>query len=257
MGVAEQPSEGSLRDGEPFSTATQRADARWHRALRISLLVALVLHLVILISVRSTPLPRSPFSAAGPNQGDIRAAAGGGEGMTMVEIRDPTATQPEEEPEVVPIPVPEPVPEPIIEPEVTPAPDIALEEVPESMPGVGETGSGGDAGTDTGPGTATGSGEGGGGTEDSGDSGLIPPRPRGILIPPAGRPASARGQEITVWVFVAANGRVLGDSTRLEPPTSDGRYNNRLRQTVSDWVFEPARRAGEAVGAWYPFQIIL
>jgi len=50
---------------------------------------------------------------------------------------------------------------------------------------------------------------------------------------------------------------VLADSTRLDPPTSDRRYNNRLRQTVSDWVFEPARRAGQAVAAWYPFQIIL
>ena len=86
---------------------------------------------------------------------------------------------------------------------------------------------------------------------------MIAPRPRGILIPPSGQPASARGQEITVWVFVAADGRVLADSTRLDPPTSDRRYNNRLRQTVSDWVFEPARRAGQAVAAWYPFQVIL
>lgn len=246
---------GHSGNGERFSTPTERADVRWHRALGVSLLLAAVLHLLILLSVRSTPLPESPFSAAGPNQGDYRAAAGGGGGLTMVEIRDPAAPPPEPVP--VPVPVPEPVPEPEIEPEDTEAPEISDEEVPVTLPGMGEAGTGGEQGTDTGPGTATGTGEGGGGTEDSGDSGLIAPRPRGILIPPAGRPASARGQEITVWVFVAPSGRVLADSTRLDPPTRDGRYNNRLRQTVSDWVFEPARRAGQAVAAWYPFQIIL
>jgi hypothetical protein len=242
--------------GEPFRTATERADARWHRALGLSLLIALILHLAILISIRSTPLPRSPFSAAGPNRGDYTAAAGGGGGLTMIEIREPSAPLPEPVP--VPVPVPEPIPEPEVDPETTEPAEIEEEdEVAVTLPGLGQDGTGGEAGTDAGPGTATGTGEGGGGTEDSGDSGMIAPRPRGILIPPAGRPASARGQEITVWVFVAPNGRVLADSTRLDPPTSDGRYNNRLRQTVSDWVFEPARRAGQAVAAWYPFQIIL
>lgn len=257
MGVPSLGGKERQPDRDRFRTASGRADARWHRALGVSLLIVAVLHVLILLSVRSTPMPRSPFSAAGPDRGDYRAAAGGGEGLTMVEIRTPTAPAPEPVPVPVPVPVPEPIPEPEVEPETTEAPEIAEEEVTESQPGVGEAGTGGEAGTATGPGTATGTGEGGGGTEDSGDSGLVAPRPRGILIPPAGRPASARGQEITVWVFVAASGRVLADSTRLDPPTSDGRYNNRLRQTVSDWVFEPARRAGQAVAAWYPFQIIL
>lgn len=256
MGVAEPPTEGPEAQGETFTTATQRADARWHRVLGTSIAIALVLHLAILISVRSTPLPSSPFTAAGPNQGDVRAAAGGGEGITMIEIREPTAVIPDEEPEPEPVPVPVPVPEPEIEPADTEA-EIAEEELEVTLPGVGEAGTGGDEGTDTGPGTATGTGEGAGGTDEEGDAGLIAPRPRGILIPPAGRPESARGQEITVWVFVGSNGRVVADSTRLDPPTRDGRYNNRLRQTVSDWVFEPARRAGQAVSAWYPFQVIM
>jgi hypothetical protein len=257
MGAVAPPPGNSLEDREPFSTATERADSRWHRALTAGFIIAIIVHVAILFSVRNTISPRSPFSAAGPNRGDIRAAAGGGEGLTMVEVREITAPAPEAEAVPELIPVPAPVPELVLEPQDQPAPEIAEEPTPVTLPGIGEAGTGGEVGTETGPGTATGDGEGGGGTEDSGDSGLVAPRPRGILIPPGGRPASARGQEITVWVFVAPTGRVLADSTRLDPPTSDGRYNNRLRQTVSDWVFEPARRAGQAVGAWYPFQIIL
>ena len=72
---------GSSPDRTPeegFTTPTERGDRRWHRALAVSLFVVAVLHLVILISVQSTPQPRSPFSAAGPDRGDYRAAAGGG-----------------------------------------------------------------------------------------------------------------------------------------------------------------------------------
>lgn len=255
MVVSEKSTE-TRAPAESLLTATERADRRWRRALTLGITVAVILHVAILFSVRSTSLPTAPFTAAGPDRGDYRAAAGGGDGLAMVEIRQPQVEEPEEAVPVEPVPVPVPVPEPEIEPEAT-LPDIPTEEVPVSIPGTGEAGSGGGRGTATGPGTATGTGQGGGGADESGDAGLIAPRPRGILIPPDDRPASARGQEITVWVFVTPAGRVLADSTRLEPPTSDGRYNNRLRKTVSDWVFEPARRAGRAVAAWYPFQIIL
>jgi hypothetical protein len=253
--VAALSSEGSEEGRERFTTATERADARWHRALGAGLFIAVVVHLALLFSFRTSAIPEAPFTAAGPNRGDVRAAAGGGEGLTMIELRSPAAPAAEEVP--TPVPVPAPVPEIVVEPQDQPDPALEEADVPVSLPGIGEQGSGGEGGSATGPGTATGTGQGGGGADDSGDAGLIAPRPRGILIPPAGRPASARGQEITVWVFVTSAGRVLTDSTRLEPPTSDGRYNNRLRQTVADWVFEPARRAGRAVGAWYPFQIIL
>lgn len=259
MGAAEQQT-GEVREEIPFTTASERADRRWRRALAGGLLLAVMLHVAFLFSVRSTTTPESPFTAAGPDQGGYRAAEGGSEGLAMIEIRlpaAPVAEVEEEEVEVEPVPVPEPIPEPVIEPEPVTAPEFADEEIEVSLPGAGEAGTGGEAGERTGPGTDAGEGEGGGGADDSGDAGLIAPRPRGILIPPSGQPASARGQEITVWVFVAADGRVLADSTRLDPPTSDRRYNNRLRQTVSDWVFEPARRAGQAVAAWYPFQIIL
>jgi hypothetical protein len=98
---------------------------------------------------------------------------------------------------------------------------------------------------------------GGGGDGDGGESRIIPPTPRGVFIPPPGRPNSARGQEITVWVFVTERGRVERNTVRLEPPTSDSRYNQRLIQSVSEWVFDPARQEGRAVPVWYPFQIIL
>lgn len=259
MGPAEQPGGEVRGEDERFSTATERADRRWYRALGAGLALAAGVHLMVLLSVRNTTLPEAPFTAAGPDRGDDQTAEGGGGGLTMVEIRVPTAPEVEEEEVVEPVevPVPVPVPEPEVVPEAV-APEIAEEEVPVQLPGSGEAaGTGGEAGEAEGPGTATGGGEGGGGADESGDAGLIAPRPRGILIPPSGQPASARGQEITVWVFVQSNGRVLPDSTRLDPPTSDRRYNDRLRQTVSDWVFDPARRAGAAVAAWYPFQIIL
>jgi hypothetical protein len=86
---------------------------------------------------------------------------------------------------------------------------------------------------------------------------VVPPTPRGVFIPPAGRPANARGKEITVQVFVTESGRVDRNQIKLEPPTSDSRYNQRLMQSVGEWVFDPARRAGRPVSTWYAFQIIL
>lgn len=161
--------------------------------------------------------------------------------------------------------VPQPVPvstEVVVEPVEIPPEEPVLEadpgpEVVASLPGVEAPGPGGNAGPATGPGNATGDGDGGGGTGDGGAARIFPPTPRGLFIPPAGRPASARGLEITVWVFVGENGRVERSTVRLEPPTSDSRYNQRLVQSVAEWVFDPAHQDGRPVPAWYPFQIIL
>lgn len=242
-----------------FSTATERADRRWSRALRWGMLAALAVHLLVLLLSRTTKLlPPSPFSAAGPQAGDVRAAAGGGSGLTMVEVRERRAQPEEVEPEPIPVPA-----EVVVEPD-PPRPTPAREAAPTpaatpTQRGTGAPGAGGESGerADAGPGTATGTGRGGGGTEEEGRSGVVPPTPRGMILPPSDRPRSARGQEITVWVFVSDRGRVISDSTRLEPPTSDARYNKRLMRSAAEWVFEPARRDGRPVGAWYPFQIIL
>ncbi|MEX2582171.1 MAG: hypothetical protein WD766_02795 [Gemmatimonadota bacterium] len=246
-------------ESDRLAASRRLEDERWRRARSAGILGTVLIHFLLLILFRATPLPpASPTSAAGPAAGDLRAAAGGGSGMTMVEVRPQVSPQPEEE---IPVPVPVPVPEEIViepieveapapDPDVAPAP-------PPSLPGTGGGAVGGQDGPATGPGTATGTGDGGGGTGDGGAADIIPPRPRGIFIPPSGRPASARGQEITVWVFVSESGRVDRSTVRLEPPTSDSRYNQRLIQSVAEWVFDPATQGGRRVPVWYPFQIIL
>ena len=158
------------------------------------------------------------------------------------------------------------------EPTIAPAEEIQIAEItlPETVdipeapvdvtfaaPGTGPELPSPTAGRGEGAGTADGRGEGGGGGAEEGRSGMIAPVPRGMILPPSDRPRNVRGREITVWVFVTDRGRVASDSTRLEPPTGDGKYNRRLMKSASEWVFEPARRGGMAVGAWYPYQIIL
>ncbi len=252
------------RDLHRVLDATSAAEeTRWRRAVRLGILGTVIIHAFFLITVRDTAVaPRSTRAAAGPPRGDIRAS-GGGSGMTMIEIR-PEQTPPEtpvREVTVVPEPVIEPVevvvPEEVVEPSPTPVTAPPSIVAPAPAPGTGGPGTGGQSGTSTGTSTGGGEGAGGGGDADTGESRIIPPTPRGIFIPPSGSPSSARGKEITVWVFVSEAGRVDRSSVRLEPPTSDNRYNQRLIQSVADWVFDPARQDGRAVSAWYPFQIFL
>ncbi|MQA88654.1 MAG: hypothetical protein GEU90_00260 [Gemmatimonas sp.] len=247
-------------DAERLAASRARETERWQRARSIGVIGTVLIHLLVLLLFRQTTIaPTATSSAAGPAAGDLRAAAGGGSGLTMVEVR---LEQAQPEAEEVPTPVPEPVPEEVvIEPEQIEVAVTELEldpvEEPPSLPGTGLLGTGLQDGPATGPGTDTGTGDGGGGTGDAGASQIIPPRPRAIFIPPAGRPGSADGQEITVWVFVQESGRVDRNTVRLEPPTSDSRYNQRLIQSVAEWVFDPATREGQVVPVWYPFQIIL
>ena len=240
----------------PYIPPSERADRSWRRSLLGGLLAAVLLHLAILFSVRSTPVPISPFAAAGPAQGDVSAAAGGGGGMEAIEFR---VRQPQAEPQPQPTPLPVPEP-PIIEIEAEPEPELPPDADPEitlALPGVGTGTAAGAKGASMGPGTAEGRGEGGGGTEEEGGSGIVAPVPRGMILPPSDRPRGVRGTEITVWVFVTPQGRVVPDSTRIDPPTSDRKYNRRLKETAAEWVFDPARKSGRTVAAWYPYQIIL
>lgn len=239
----------------PLSIASQRADRQWRRPLVFGFLAAAAIHIAVLLMFRTIAIPESPFSAAGPAVGDVRAAAGGGSGLEMVEVRPASEREEAVTPTETPVPVPEPVEVDPQTPQVD-VDDTAPAATP-SLPGTGAPGEGGDAGTATGPGRAEGAGQGGGGTEGAGDSGLVAPTPRAMFLPPADRPRSVRGREITVWVFVNPDGRVAPDSTRLEPPTPDRGYNNRLRQSAAQWRFNPATRAGRPVGAWYPYEIIL
>jgi hypothetical protein len=239
-----------------WAPPTERADRRWHRALAAGVLLAVLVHAAFLISARTTRLPPSPLSAAGPQMGDFRAAAGGGGGMEMVQVRAQEQRAPVEEA----VPEPVPVPEVEIEVEPIPEPDPAPVRVPEVAivtPGLGTAGEGIGQGELVGPGLVDGRGAGGGGTEAEGYSGLIAPVPRGLFLPPQGVPSDAKGREITVYVFVSEAGRVVSDSTRIHPPTRDSRFNRRLRDQAAEWVFEPARRSGHPVSAWFQYGLTL
>ncbi|MXY29612.1 MAG: hypothetical protein F4043_13565 [Gammaproteobacteria bacterium] len=74
-----------------------------------------------------------------------------------------------------------------------------------------------------------------------------------MILPPSNR--SLRDREVEVWVFVLESGRVAADSVRLMPPTSDRDFNRRLIQEAARWMFEPARRGGMPVAAWFRYVI--
>lgn len=209
------------------------------RVWRTGLLVSVLLHLVAFVGWRGTVIPMSPFSASGPQAGDTRAAGGSMQALNLSIpasrpiIRPPTPIAVEIEVEQVVI-------------EADPLPDPAS--VLSSLPGAG-TGSGSGSGAAVGPG----SGRGAGGNADEGRYRLDPPTPRGMIIPPANQ--SLRGTMVEVWVFVDERGRVVPDSTRLNPPTRDRGFNQRLIREAAEWVFRPAMRAGQPVASWFPYQI--
>ena len=139
---------------------------------------------------------------------------------------------------------------PIVKPvevELQQEPQLSLADLKEPDLGLGDL-----EGPEEGEGLPGGEGRGDAGNAMEGLRRLIPPAPRGaIMTPLARRPASVRGTEVTVWVFVNAAGAV--DSVRLEEPTSDQQFNRILIREAWDWVFEPAKRAGRAVAAWYSY----
>lgn len=208
--------------------------------------ISVVGHVLLVLVFSARPLPLSPFAAAGERMGDFRAAAGGG--LETVQLSTPTRVL--EPPPPIPEPTPditeEPIPEPELEREDVPA--IALAE---------ELASPGTEGPAEGPGLAEAAGLGDGGTEAEGRFRVVPPRPKGMFLPPSDRPEEVRGKEVDVWVFVTATGEVVADSTRLNPSTGNRDYDRRLRQSVSAWVFEPAMKDGEPVAEWYRVEVEL
>lgn len=222
-------------------------ERRYHRALRWGVVLSLVAHAALFLVFDHTSLPPSPFAAAGERRGDLQAALGGG--MEAVEMESPpeAAVAPEE-------PVPEEDAEEVeIEPPDPQVDDMGLPDVALadrlSLPGA--------TGPLEIPGLADGMGEGDGGTEAEGRFRVMPPRPRGMILPPSDRPEKVRGQEVDVWVYVSAAGQVVPDSTRLDPPTGDRRFDRRLRDHAAGWVFEAAHRDGRAVGEWFRYTIIM
>src|SRR5690606_20029445 len=164
-----------------------RSHEYWRRYRRISrraLLASLVFHALLFLIFNGRGTPPSPFAAAGPRAGDDQAAAAGGGGIQTVTLLLP--------PEREPIPRP---PEPIIAPEIKievedqPQPEIQPINFAEA-PGFG----GKDNGPDAGPGLEGGTGRGDGGTAATGRFRVIPPSPRGLILPPGDRPGNVRGK---------------------------------------------------------------
>jgi len=205
-----------------------------NRVFRNALGVSLLFHALIFLLWRVVPLPPSPFSAAGPRAGDFRAAGGG---MESVNLRVPPSR-------------------PIVPPRV---PLITLDQVdpvefdPELVMDLAAMAGEAQGASEGPPGIEGGQGRGDGGTAAEGLFRMIPPSPRGMIIPPTNR--SLRGKKVEVWVFVDATGKVVADSTRLNPPTSDRSFNRRLIAEAAEWVFSPARRNNEAIAAWFPYTI--
>jgi outer membrane biosynthesis protein TonB len=228
---------------------------RWSRIWRWSLVASVGFHLLMLILFRTEIfLPVIETSAAGPDAGDTRAAAGGGMEAIAMQIQQPPPA-PQPEPVVVP-PVPTPTPT------ITPIPDPPVDTVRPVTPpsqttgtGTGQTQqqAGGGTGSAAGPGTATGTGRGGGGDSETGAGRIIAPSPRGLILPPSDRPRSVRGKSITVYVFVNERGTVVSDSTRLDPSSGDGGFDRRLKQQASEWRFRAGSRGGSPIATWVQY----
>ena len=220
-----------MHEGDnPSVKARRRAQ---DRLFRIALGVSLLFHISLFFWWRVVPIPPSPLSAAGPRAGDFFAAGGGMESVNL----QPAPPRP-----VVPPRVPVVSVEPV---------EISFE--PELEMDLSELTRGGAGSAEGPPGIEGGRGRGDGGTAAEGFFRMIPPSPRGMIIPPTNK--SLRGKEVEVWVFVDATGHVVPDSTRLNPPTSDRGFNRRLVEEAAEWVFNPAMRNNQPIAAWFPYTI--
>lgn len=200
----------------------------WRRALGLSFL----LHLFVVLGWPEGRVLQTPFAAAGERAGDDQAADGSLQAMNL----RVAASRPITPPRV-----------PVIS--LDAVQPVEFDETAELEPSSFV----GDAPGAEAPGIAGGTGAGDGGNSDEGRFRLVPPVPRGMIWPP--ETDRLDSFDLEVWVFVDATGRVVPDSTTLRPPTRDGGFNRRLIEDAADWVFEPARQAGEPVASWFPYRI--
>lgn len=237
---------GFSRVDQPTTLTERREEER--RVWRMGLLISLGLHILVFLLWPTARIPVTLDGAAGPRAGDDRAAEGVMQAIAL-QSAPPDAARPPPTVPTLEVDLPEPVD---IEPEALPEVDLSAPEPPE--PGQGRT-----TGTDSAdadaaglPG-ATGAGDAGG--AEAGRSGPPGPTPIGMIMPRTDAPRSVRGTETVVWVFVSESGRVVADSTRLEPPTPDRDFNASLVREASQWAFRPARPAGEPVASWFSFRL--
>lgn len=205
--------------------------------MRVGIVASLLFHVVVLLLFRDDSIPLAPLAAAGADRDDDMAAEGGALETVNLRIAEPQ-------------PIPRP-PDPVFVPDVQveqPQPQIEVE--PVDLAALSQ-GTGEPAET---PGATDATGEGDAGTSEEGRSRVVPPNPRGIIMPPGGVPRGARGRTFAVYVFVDARGRVVADSTRIIPSSGDRGWDRDVIGRANEWVFEPARRQGRAVAEWWSFE---
>lgn len=139
---------------------------------------------------------------------------------------------------------------PMMAVELPPAPTVALTEIPPLTPlavdlprldigattlprgapggvvvaGTGARGMG--AGGDVGPGT--------GSTEGY----ILPPNPRGVIVPPGNPPRSVRGRQFRVQFWVAEDGGVT--RVAITPEIEDAKYRREFHERMRQYRFYPA-----------------
>ena len=199
------------------------------RLWRNGLVASLLLHVLFVLAGGRSPIPDSPFAPAGPDAGGDRAAKGGLQAVNLVS----------------------PPPRPVAPPEIPLPVDIEIEPVEIDVEVAFDMAAllGEDPGPLGPPGLNDGDGEGGGGVAKAGLLRVLPPKPRGMIIPPANK--KLRGVRVQVWVFVDEEGHVVPDSTRLNPPTRDRGFNRQLVREAAQWIFRPGTRDGRPVAAWF------
>ncbi len=216
----------------PFDLSNEQRRENERKVWRAGLVASLVFHVLVFVVFSAGGPLDSPFAAAGPKAGDDRAASGG---LQAMNIRIPPPRP------IIPPKIPLPL---VIDVQPVEFEDDVLIETAAIL---------GENPGEQGPGLDMGDGKGDGGTAEEGRFRLVPPSPRGMIIPPANK--KLKGQRVQVWVFVNVSGRVVADSTQLRPPTSDRDFNERLIREAAEWIFEPGRKDGKPVATWFPYTI--
>ncbi|MDE2975107.1 MAG: hypothetical protein OXU64_10405 [Gemmatimonadota bacterium] len=196
-----------------------------------ALLASLLLHVLVFVISGRRPVPALAAAAAGPAAADPRAARGSMEAMSISF----------------------PPPLPLVPPAVPIPAEIEIEEVElDAEADFDLAALLGEPDLPAPPGLA-GDGGGDGGSASEGLGGFVGPEVRGWILPPVHK--ELKKGLVTVWVFVDESGRVVADSTYLDPPTGSGKLNRQLISEAADVRFHPATRYGKPVAAWDSYTI--
>jgi len=197
-----------------------------------ALLASLLLHVLVFVISGRRPVPALAAAAAGPAAADPRAARGSMEAMSISF----------------------PPPLPLVPPAVPVPAEIEIEEVELDAEAHFDLAALlGEPDLPAPPGLA-GDGGGDGGSASEGLGGFVEPKPRGSVVPPFHK--ELKKGTVTVWMFIDESGRVVADSTYLDPPTGSGKLNRQLISEAADWRYYPATRYGKPVAAWSFFTIM-